>query len=153
MIGIKTKQRVLDKLINEPEHYGLMLPELHRSQRASDSYAEMYKRIGSDCNTDLEMIFKYLSKVSTKIDWNDDDVFNVVLTMRDDAVKASKRVQIPKDDPKWDRIAKMLERAAVRGKSTGIFKVEEPDFVPFWKKPLEVGGETYKIDLNLIYEL
>ena len=58
--------------------------------------------------------------------------------MRDQAIKASKEIKL-KDDPKWDKIYKILKRAAVRGKTTGIFKVEEPDFVPFYKKNLQAG--------------
>jgi len=58
----------------------------------------MYKRINNDVGSDLELIFKYLSNVSEKVDWFDDDMFDLVLTMRDDALKASQRVDITEDD-------------------------------------------------------
>ena len=62
----------------------------------------MYRRINEDVNKDLELILKYLTGISHKVDWDDDDVFNLVLEMRDAALKASKRIQIPKENPKWD---------------------------------------------------
>jgi DNA-binding ferritin-like protein (Dps family) len=68
----------------------------------------MYKRINADVNKDLELILKYLTGVSHKVDWDDDDIFNMVLEMRDAALKAHKRIQIPKENPKWDQIGRML---------------------------------------------
>jgi len=41
----------------------------------------------------------------------------------------------------------------VKGKTTGIFDVGEPDLLPFWKKTLEYGGDSIKIDTELLKEI
>ena len=59
--------------------------------------------------------------------------------MRDAAIEAFTKIQNEKDNPKWDRIYKALKQAAVSGRNTGIFKVEEADIVPFYKKGIKSG--------------
>lgn len=127
-----------------------MLPDLMLQQRVSDGYTRIYKRIDGDVNDDLELIFKYLTKVSEDVDWYDDDIFNKVLEMRDQAIRLTKRIKIPKENPKWERMYKILKRAAVRGKTTGVFKVEEYDCVPFYKKLIKAGDQIIKVDPDLI---
>jgi hypothetical protein len=119
----------------------------------SDSYGHIYKRIETDIVSDIDLILKYLSGISEDINWFDDDIFNKVLEMRDRVLTISKRVKIPQENPKWDHIYKILQRAAVRGKQTGIFKVDEPDSMPFYKKTFKSGDQDLKIDVNLIQEL
>jgi hypothetical protein len=70
--------------------------------------------------------------------------------MRDHVLTLSNRVKIPKENPKWDHIYKLLKRAAVRGKQTGILKVDEPDSMPFYKKTIKAGDQDLKIDVKLI---
>ena len=106
----------------------------------------MYSRINKDVHSDIELVLKYLTAISHKVNWNDDGVFNRVLSMRDKALKAAERITVT-ENPKWDRIAKILKRAALSGKWTGIFKVG-PDPVPFWKQPQIVDGQSYFIDLQ-----
>ena len=115
-----------------------MLPDLKLRQQVSDSYSIMYSRIDEDVHKDIELVLKYLTKISDKVDWFDDNIFDQVLKMRDEALRAAQKITIS-ENPEWDRIAKMLKRAALHGKTTGIFKVDV-DPVPFWKQPQIVDG-------------
>lgn len=67
--------------------------------------------------------------------------------------RAARKIKIPKDNPKWDQIAKMLKRALMSGKTNGIFKTEEPELLPFYKKPYILNGKCYKIETELIEQL
>jgi DNA-binding ferritin-like protein (Dps family) len=49
----------------------------------------MYRRVKVDEQYDIELILKYLTSISDKIDWFDVDIFDKVLEMRDAAMKAS----------------------------------------------------------------
>jgi hypothetical protein len=59
----KASKRALESLTNSPQHYQHMKDELRRYQVASDSYQEMYSRIGQDVDKDLAMIFGYLEEM------------------------------------------------------------------------------------------
>lgn len=141
----------LEKQCKVPDHYQLMLPNLRLRQQVSDSYSVMYGRIDSEVHRDIELILEYLTKISHKVDWQDDNVFDTVLKMRDGALKAAEKMSIA-DNPKWDQIARLLKQAALRGKTTGIFKVDV-DPVPFWKQPQIVDGKTYFIDPQQVQAL
>ena len=75
--------------MQEPNYYKIMLPDLKQRQDVDDSYKEMYRRVKVDEQYDIELILKYLTSISDKIDWFDVDIFDKVLEMRDAAMKAS----------------------------------------------------------------
>lgn len=80
---------MLSQFMREPNYYKIMLPDLKQRQDVDDSYKEMYRRVKVDEQYDIELILKYLTSISDKIDWFDVDIFDKVLEMRDAAIKAS----------------------------------------------------------------
>ena len=80
---------MLSQFMREPNYYKIMLPDLKQRQDVDDSYKEMYRRVKVDEQYDIELILKYLTSISDKIDWFDVDIFDKVLEMRDAAMKAS----------------------------------------------------------------
>ena len=80
---------MLSQFMQEPNYYKIMLPDLKQRQDVDDSYKEMYRRVKVDEQYDIELILKYLTSISDKIDWFDVDIFDKVLEMRDAAMKAS----------------------------------------------------------------
>ena len=80
---------MLSQFMQEPNYYKIMLPDLKQRQDVDDSYKEMYRRVKVDEQYDIELILKYLTSISDKIDWFDVDIFDKVLEMREAAMKAS----------------------------------------------------------------
>ena len=80
---------MLSQFMQEPNYYKIMLPDLKQRQDVDDSYKEMYRRVKVDEQYDIELILKYLTSISDKIEWFDVDIFDKVLEMRDAAMKAS----------------------------------------------------------------
>ena len=83
---------MLSQFMQEPNYYKIMLPDLKQRQDVDDSYKEMYRRVKVDEQYDIELILKYLTSISDKIDWFDVDIFDKVLEMRDAAMKASYKI-------------------------------------------------------------
>lgn len=123
-----------------------MIAELLARQRADDTYTEMYKQIKSDIKTDTDLVDKYLKDKSHEVDWIHRDIIQLVDSMQLESKKAH-MWDACQENPKWQKLAKALERAQIKGRASGLFKSSKnQDFTPIWKRTVTIGDYQIKIE-------